>query len=52
MDGRTLKRSIVPVNDMNGVLILDQDEHRRPDPPSKRWATSSPPSRTRASGSA
>jgi acetyl-CoA C-acetyltransferase len=28
-EGR-FKRSIVPVNDMNGVLILDQDEHRRP----------------------
>ncbi len=25
------KRSIVPVRDMNGVLILDHDEHRRPD---------------------
>ena len=24
-------RSIVPVRDMNGVLILDHDEHRRPD---------------------
>jgi acetyl-CoA C-acetyltransferase len=30
MDGGRFKRSIVPVNDMNGVLILDQDEHRRP----------------------
>ena len=24
-------RSIVPVRDMNGVLLLDHDEHRRPD---------------------
>jgi acetyl-CoA C-acetyltransferase len=24
-------RSIVPVRDMNGVLLLDNDEHRRPD---------------------
>jgi acetyl-CoA C-acetyltransferase len=28
-EGR-FKRSVVPVTDMNGVLILDQDEHRRP----------------------
>ncbi|MFZ6182336.1 acetyl-CoA C-acetyltransferase [Nannocystis pusilla] len=25
------KRSVVPVKDMNGVLVLDHDEHRRPD---------------------
>ena len=25
------KRSVVPVTDMNGVTILDHDEHRRPD---------------------
>ncbi len=24
-------RSVVPVKDMNGVVVLDQDEHRRPD---------------------
>jgi acetyl-CoA C-acetyltransferase len=29
-EGR-FKRSIVPVTDMNGVTILDHDEHRRPD---------------------
>jgi acetyl-CoA C-acetyltransferase len=29
-EGR-FKRSIVPVTDGNGVTILDQDEHRRPD---------------------
>ena len=29
-EGR-FKRSIVPVTDGNGVMILDQDEHRRPD---------------------
>jgi acetyl-CoA C-acetyltransferase len=28
-EGR-FKRSVVPVTDMNGVLILDHDEHRRP----------------------
>jgi acetyl-CoA C-acetyltransferase len=29
-EGR-FKRSVVPVTDMNGVTILDHDEHRRPD---------------------
>jgi acetyl-CoA C-acetyltransferase len=29
-EGR-FKRSVVPVVDMNGVLVLDEDEHRRPD---------------------
>ena len=40
-EGR-FKRSIVPVTDGNGVTILDQDEHRRPDSTVESLGTLSP----------
>ncbi|KHL10598.1 acetyl-CoA C-acetyltransferase [Mumia flava] len=36
------KRSIVPVRDMNGVVLLDHDEHRRPDASAESMASLRP----------
>lgn len=40
-------RSIVPVRDRNGLVVLDRDELVQPGTTPKRWARSRRPSRTR-----
>ena len=43
--GGYFAKSVVPVRDQNGLLILDHDEHMRPDTTKGVWASSSLPSR-------
>ena len=43
--GGYFAKSVVPVRDQNGLLILDHDEHMRPGTTMESLAGSSPPSR-------